>query len=213
MGKRFNVIGAVLVVMVGFSAARADEPADVREAAMSFARALAQGNAEQAHKFAVSNKTNDTFIDLVAPLAAAETKLHDAAVSRFGKEGASILTTGTPGDAFNQKYGKDAGNLEVNIAGDSAQITAKPKPGQTQPEGQALQLKKVEGKWKVDLSKLQGIEAMADNAPRLKAVTKAMADTADEIQAGKYARVQEAKMAVASKVKEELSRPQSGAKH
>jgi hypothetical protein len=184
----------------------------VREAAISFARALAQGNAEQAHKFAVSNKTNDTFIDLVAPLAAAETKLHDAAVSRFGKDGASILTTGTPGEAFNQKYGKDPGNLEVNIAGDSAQITAKPKAGQ-KAEGQPLQLKKVEGKWKVDLSKLQGIEAMADNAPRLKAVTKAMADTADEIQAGKYGRVQEAKMAVASKVKEELSRPQSGAKH
>jgi len=40
-----------------------------------------------------------------------------------------------------------------------------------------------------------------------------MADTADEIQAGKYGRVQEAKMAVANKVKEELSRPQSGAKH
>ena len=212
MGKRFNVIGAILVVMLGISTAHADEPTDVREAAISFARALAQGNAEQAHKFAVANKTNDAFIDLVAPLAAAETKLHDAAVSRFGKDGASILTTGTPGEAFNQKYGKDPGNLEVNIAGDSAQITAKPKAGQ-KAEGQPLQLKKVEGKWKVDLSKLQGIEAMADNAPRLKAVTKAMADTADEIQAGKYGRVQEAKMAVASKVKEELSRPQSGAKH
>lgn len=212
MGKRFNVIGAILVVMVGISTARADEAADVREAAISFARALSQGSAEQAHKFAVSNKTNDTFIELVAPLAAAETRLHDAAVSRFGKDGASILTTGTPGEAFNQKYGKDPGNLDVNIAGDSAQIITKPKAGQ-KPEGQPLELKKVDGKWKVDLSKLQGIEAMADNAPRLKAVTKAMADTADEIKAGKYGKVQEAKMAVAEKVKVELSRPESGAKH
>ena len=212
MGKRFNVIGAILVVMLGISTARADEPADVKEAAMSFARALSQGNAEQAHKFAVSNKTNDTFIDLVVPLVAAQTKLHDSAVSRFGKDGESILTTGTPAEAFNKEYGKDAGDLDINITGDSAQITAKPKAGE-KPEGQPLQLKKVEGKWKVDLSKLKGAEAMPKNAPLIKALTKAMADTADEIQAGKYGKVQDAKMAIADKVKVELAGQQSGAKH
>jgi len=208
MSARVMTVLMILVLSCTARISPADEAADVRESAISFARALALGNSEQAKKFAVNNEMTISFIELVAPLASAETKLHDAALSRFGDKGAAITNGGTPAEVFNEKYSKDPANLQVNITGDTAAITAKPKEGQKNPSNESLFLKKVDGAWKVDVAALPGVETMNQKAPQLKAVTRAMSETAEEIQAGKYPDVTKAKVALAQKVMAAL--PPSG---
>jgi hypothetical protein len=88
----------------------------------------------------------------------------------------------------------------VDIKGNAATIRVKPKQGQQQQQGQPLSLKRADGQWKVDLSDVLGVDTLKARAPQLQAITRAMSDTADEIKAGKYASVPDAKVALSNKV-------------
>jgi hypothetical protein len=206
MCKRLLWVLAIVTFGGMSTIARADESADVKEAAMSFARWLSLGNAEQARKFAMPNESTNVFIELVAPLVAAETKLHDASVSKFGPGGSAITNGGTPAEVFNE-YSKHPADLIVTLNGETASIVARQKEGDKQPPGQPLQLKKAEGKWKVDLADLLGADQIKQQAAQLQIVTRAMNDTADEIKAGKYATVRDAKVALAQKAMAARSAP------
>ena len=181
---------AMLIVLARVSASRAeDRKADaspdlstVKSAALAWIDASWAGNASVAHQVLVDDERQRKFMEGPLRFSAALRAMEKAAVKRFGEPGRQV--TGYP-DGSAKAMEK---HLNLKEEGDRA----------TASLGEAmmpLQLRKIDGKWRVDLG-----EAVRDpRAGRAGAASVAAAKAAEEMAAeiadGKYKTAEEAKAA------------------
>lgn len=191
-------IAPLLAIGLFASGARASDESDIKSAAKDFAVAFSQGNAAEAKAHATSDDTTVAVIESIAPVVAASLKLHDASVEKFGKDGEQVVQNPARGISDWSKHADDA---VVKVQGNTATLSENPGASDAAPKGQPLHLKKVGGKWKVDLSSFPNGQKLKQQAPALNATATAYSEAADEVKAGKYQSAAEARLAVAQKVR------------
>jgi hypothetical protein len=149
----------------------------------------AMHRADAADVKAISINADPQLIDLMCALSTATAKSRDAATAKFGDAAK---------DAFPDNWaaaGKGTDQTQANEDGDTATLASAPNTPNS-----AIQLKRIDGIWKVDFASIPG---MAD-AASMRSMTQKMVDAndevADEIKAGKYATAQDAAEAVNTKM-------------
>lgn len=165
-----------------------------KETIAAFGKAVENGDAAGAKALTVSDPTSDKMLDALIPVSGAMKKLNDAAVEKFGEAGKSLA--GNNSDSFD--LAKSMKDLEVKETGDTAEAVNTKKP-----KDKPLKMKKVDGKWKIDFASVMGGEnaaQMEQALPMIKGMATAANEGADEIKAGKYKTVDEAKQALGTKL-------------
>jgi hypothetical protein len=151
-------------------------------AAKTFASALERGDAETAKNACTG--ADPKVIESMAHMMPNMKKLREAAKSKFGDQGTSILG----GSEDMSDLAKKVDDSDVKEQGDTATLTPK------NTSGMPMKLKKVGSDWKVDASELSGAMGGAGTG-MIDGMSKAASETADEINAGKYKTADEAKQA------------------
>ncbi|MEP6757073.1 MAG: hypothetical protein ABJA67_16320 [Chthonomonadales bacterium] len=172
--------------------------------AKMFAKAVEAGDGVTAKSLAVGTPTGMKFIEGLAGIAKAQKGLEAAATKKFGKEGASL----TKGQTMKIP---DTDKSIEKITGDKATLT------QPDGKGQPMTLKKVGGKWKVDISAMgkdpkQADAMMTQIGSMFVSMTKAMNDTTTDVNAGKFKTVKEAQAGMQAKMMAVLGGGPGGAR-
>jgi hypothetical protein len=191
------VFVACAATMASF--ARADAKEDIKSSAQSFAKALQAGDAAEAHKYAITNDQSSKLLDTMAHLTKAHKKMTDAAVAKFGDEGKTLMGGPNPAMRGPEQIAKDMNDADIQINGDTATIT--PKAGQPGQPGQSVTFKKEKGVWKIDFTQFPNQERMQQGLPMMEKMSTVMSETGDDITAGKYKSVQEARMGFIQKMR------------
>lgn len=186
-------VTSVICVLALFVAARVavagPDLSSPKSAAMSFAKALEAGDAATAKASAVATEEEGKFIDVMAGMMSGMLKLKAASIAKFGDAGKDIA-----GSSDDVEISKQIETAEVKEEGDVATLITK------KDEGKPLQLKKVGGEWKVDISSMTQGEDVSKAMPLFKAMSEAMTELTKEITDGKYADVDGAKTAFGMKM-------------
>jgi len=180
----FDTAVLVLGVMVLTGCGKGDFSTP-KGAARAFATALENGDAETAKKACTGG--DPKVIESLANGIGNLKKMRDAGISKFGDEGKTIFSGS--GDDFDMT--KKLDDAVEKIDGDKATITAK--------DGKPMNLKKVDGDWKVDASEIAGAGGTV-GAGMFDSMGKAAKEMTDEINAGKYKTAAEAKEAFGKKM-------------
>ena len=180
------------------------DPSSPKGVASAFFKAMESGDADTAKSLATGKEKQLAVIDLLVPVFHSFKQLETAAVKKWGEEGRKALaqSAGGPGSTdFNEQL--KSAKEEIN--GDTATITP---AGANVGSKDQMKLKKVEGKWKLDMASLPA-EGIDD--PSATKMLSAMADvaksTATEIDQGKYATPKDAKDAMTQKLLPLISPP------
>jgi hypothetical protein len=144
------------------------------------------------------------FIDDLSP---SMQRLERAMKARFGKDAmASLQSAGGQGNLLSADYGDlDPASLQFDIQGDTARAT--------RPDGEALVMKQVGGRWKVDPvgsmppQAAQAIPMMAMMAGPMKT---AIDEVAAEVESGKHASPQAVMQALTQKISRGMGMPPGG---
>jgi hypothetical protein len=163
-----------------------------RGAATAFGKAMISGDVQAAKAAAVGDEPNLRMIDILAPATAAQNGLRQAAIAKFGESGKALV----PGqDPASVDVAKEMASADVKEDGDSAVIKS------TKPEAAnaAVNLKKVNGEWRVDLAHSAQAGLIARQLPAVQALTPVINEVAADITAGKYDNVNAAGAALKSK--------------
>ncbi|HSU67873.1 MAG TPA: hypothetical protein VLJ39_13435 [Tepidisphaeraceae bacterium] len=179
------------MVMSAATAARADDQADIKASAKSFAEAIKAGDAPTARKYVVSSDEANNFVDAMAGVTKAKQNLTDAAVAKFGEDGKKIAGA-SPVGGRSPDVAQNIDNSKVDVNGDTATVTGE--------KGKAVQFKKEGGQWKIDLASVADFQQTSKLLPMFGHVSTAMNETAREIKDGKYATVQEAQQGLRQKI-------------
>lgn len=148
--------------------------------------------------YSAANEREQRLADLFVQQAVAAAKFRQAAVKAFGEDAATQLT-GTS-EADSQMAEQRISQADVKIENDKATVTLKSQPGE--PPSQAMQMVRVDGKWKLPMAPL--FEGMTDQdvEPKLLMVQsqiEAINQTTDEIDQGKHQTPQQVMDAIRSK--------------
>jgi len=188
------VAGIVAAVFcVSFSTSRLLADADLstpKAAALAFAKALESGDAATAKSAAVGDAQTQDVVGALAEVAAQNVKLRDAATAKFGAEASTKIARKMSTEDMSKQL--DASEIKEN--GDTATITTKDSPSNP------LTLKKVDGKWKVDMLAGASGPELAQQLPMIKSFGGVMNELATEITDGKYKTVEEAQTALQTKM-------------
>jgi hypothetical protein len=130
-------------------------------------------------------------VEGMADLMAQMRRFKAACAAKYGEK--NELGSGIPGD---DAFLADAMKTEFQIEGD----IAKPLPRDGKKSEDMTGLRKVDGVWKVDFNTLSK-EKLAEAAKLVK-LNKVFKETADEIEAGKHATVEDAAKAVGPRLEE-----------
>lgn len=178
----------VILVLLGFrpaaiaaSSIAHDETAakTPKGVALSFAKALQSGDAAGVQAVVLNGEKNKDRIGIAVQTLSAMRQLHDAALRRFGEEGASLL-------AAKMDLAKDIAAAEPKVEADHAEIAIE--------DGYPVVLRKIEEQWKVDMEK------MLDGVGKSPTLALVMEQLSQEIKAGKYKSAQEAQEAMSAKL-------------
>lgn len=155
-----------------------------KSAAEAFVESLAEGDVANAQAAVIATPQQMQSVELLATMAGSMKKLTDAAVAKFGEEGAAI-------SGQNVRLTQNLQQIEqaqVDINGDTATLSS-------QNGRKPVTLKNQGGQWKVDMSSMPGTEQLTQSAPAIRAMAKAASDTADDISADKFKTLDEARQA------------------
>jgi hypothetical protein len=149
-------------------------------------------------KHTIGNEKTDKYIESMSTLTKARKKLSDAAEAKFGDSGKDVAGR----DSMDWK--KKIEGADVQIDGDTATVTPKSREragARNQPAGAAYAsyFRKVGGEWKMDLTRMPGLDSMDGAVAIFPVMAKAMNETAAEIDADKYKSAPEAKKAFGEK--------------
>jgi hypothetical protein len=169
---------------------------DPKGVVTAFFKAMETGDVAGAKALAVGSDKQLAVLDVLVPVFHGFKQLETAAVKKWGEEGRKTLTEG-PGGGLN--VAEKLKNAKVDVKGDAATIT--PADAKPEDKNSEMKLKKVEGKWKLDMASIPA-EGMDD--PKALKMFKGMAEvaqqTAKEVDQGKYASANEAKQAMGQKI-------------
>ena len=166
---------------------RKDEKADAepdlstaKSAALAWIDASWEGNASNAQQVLVDDELQRKFMDGPLRFSAALRALESAAVKQFGKPGWQV--TGYPDGSAKTMEKK----LQIEEEGDHATASAADAM-------MPLQLRRTDGKWRVDLSETARDPRAQRVGEASVAAAKVAEDVAAEIGEGKFKTVEEAK--------------------
>ena len=195
--KRLMIVSSVAILMFGVCAGStfaAPDLSNPKSAAMAFAKAMEAGDADVAKAATLSDANNQELVTTLAGMVANVNKLRDSAKAKFGDAAGEQIA----GNMKSMDMAKQLEDAEVKETGDTASISS------TKTPGNPVQLKKVDGEWKVDMASsiaaAPGGGNIAQQLPFLKAVGAAMGELSTEITAGKYKDVEEAQSAMQTKM-------------
>jgi hypothetical protein len=184
MSRLFKQLSAVALIGLLGSVAVAEPTADetaVRETATAFMTSIADGKGDEALKNFAGEEAEKKLIVTFAKMPPKIDGLKKAIESKFGADAAKELG----GNDFDlKKQAERIKDAPVTVTGDTAVIKTQGEDGPT--------LKKVDGKWKV--SSITGNPDLSEVMDELLVAVSGIMDTATtDINAGKYASVEEAK--------------------
>lgn len=188
-----SAAAALVVVICAASYAHADAKDDIKQSAESFAQALRTGDTAAAHKYAITDESTSKLLDGMTHLAKAHEKMADAAVAKFGDEGKSLAGNGMARNQ-PQQFTKNLNDADIQVNGDTATVTPKDQ------RGQQVVFKKDGGTWKLDMMQFPNKEQMEKGLPFWDKMATVMSEVGDEIKAGKYNTVQDARTALGQKM-------------
>jgi len=192
-GTMLSVIALVLATALPALSARADDRADVKAAATSFGDAVAARDVAKmkANCTAASARFVDAFVAMVQSFQ----KLNDAGMSRFKHR----ITE----NDFAPRSAAEINAADVSVDGDTATLAF--KSDANGPRVRPTVLKREGSSWRVDF-----VAGMRSDPEKLlmflDASAKAAGETTDELNAGKYASVDETQGALRRKISETLKR-------
>jgi hypothetical protein len=197
--KRVNLMLLTVVISGVISLASVAWAVDVDQSnpkatALSFARVLEAGDGQAARQMVIGTEAEKQVLDAWVGYTAAIKKLRDAAAKKFPDKADEVTGAG-----MNIDSAKALEDSEVKEEADTARIVSnKPRPGQSD-----LCLRKVDGKWVINLSEtFKGITGQ--NAEQMAAMMKGWADasneTAEEIEQGQYTTPADANQALSVKM-------------
>jgi hypothetical protein len=179
--------------------ARGADDSTPKGAAEAFFKALEAGDAAKAKSLASGDPKQMELLDNLVPLVGNFKKMEQAAVKKFGDEGKKLLSNGGSASFDIESQMKDA---KVEETGDTATITPAKKEKEEGKNSDPMKLKKVSGKWKIDMAAMPNAEQM-DN-PQAKKMFGAMSDAAKamtvDIEAGKFKTVADAQQGFQQKM-------------
>jgi hypothetical protein len=196
--RRFAPVALALCAMIALNRPTiaqdytADSPKGV---ASQFFKAMESGDAKAARAVATGSDKQLAMLDLLVPVISGFKQLENAAVKKWGEEARKTLSQ--TGGGAGMDFEKQLKASTEKIDGDTATITSANPEQQREP----MKLKKVDGKWKVDMSSMKA-ENM-DNpqtAKMLQVMSDAAKATAAEVEQGKYQNADEAKKAMGQKI-------------
>ena len=183
VSSRLSVFLAVALISCRGALAADGKPdlSTPRKTAPAFAMALQRGDLATLKTVAIGSPEDYRLMQSVTGMTAAAGQLNEAAVARFGAEEGKKLAKSMGGAPEQSDVPRQIAESEEKIDGDSAAITMKG----AQP-GNAINLKKVDGEWKVDLSQFPKRDEIARQAPMLDAAAKVLLQGAADVRGGKY---------------------------
>jgi len=193
----------IFIFGVAAVAARAADLSTPQAAAKEFSQAVFNGDVEAAKAAAITNSPDEEkSLEMIVQLRGAQKKMVDAAVAKFGDEGKSLYQQGgrggggggnAPAPATSaEEIAKRIDDADVKTEGDTATVTPK--------EGRPTHVKKAGSDWKVDMSQMEGLTRMAQNPQMVDTIQKMYVEFANDIDAGKYKSVDEARTAMREKM-------------
>jgi hypothetical protein len=174
---------AALLVQPAF-AADAPDMSSPKSTAIAFAKALQANDTDTLKAVCVGSDDEQKAVQTLGSAMSAMRRFKTACADKFGKDNA--LGGGIP----DMNLVAEAEKAEFKVDGDTAKSVAK----EGEPQKDQAVLKKIDGKWKVDL-KSMGAELMTQ-AKQMEKFQKLFNDCAAEIESGKYKTVEEAAVAI-----------------
>jgi hypothetical protein len=165
---------------------------------MAFARAMDVGDAAGAKSFVLAGEGQTGLVDAMAAMTRSQQRLLKVATPRFG-ESAKILV----GPYADPGLAATVGRSKLTVEGETALL--RERPGEI-----FLKLRRVEGRWRVDILGSSEAEVRKREIPLLQDLARMCDETADEVEAGTYATAQEAQLAMIRAVKARSRRAASG---
>jgi hypothetical protein len=191
--KRVMSAAAVLVVFAMALHLRAAEPdmSTPKATVVSFAKALNDGDAAAIKTLCTGTAKQVQTIDAVGEMVAASKRMQTAAVAKWGDAGKKL---GGEMASGSDELLKSVDKLEIKEEGDTATVSGEAM------KGDPMKLRKIDGKWKIDLAAIRDAENMEKAAPMMKAMAKAADETATDIKADKYKTIEDATQAYQAKM-------------
>jgi hypothetical protein len=163
-------------------------------AALAFAKAMEAGDTQAAKQLSIGSDQDQQVLAAMLDFTRAVKTLRESAVKKFADKADEVT-----GGGMSMDPTKALEDTEIKEEGDTATVTA------TKPQPSTMHLKKVDGKWKVDLSEtLKGAAGPGQDVTQFQAMlkgwTSAINETATEIDDGKYAAPADASQALQVKM-------------
>lgn len=180
--------------------AASDDFSTPRSAVRAFARAMLAHDLPALKSATTGGEDADfVLLDTWSALLKSTAALNAVAAERFGADGAVVLRfPGVAGIASDSDIG------DVKVDDDTATVAPKSTdPAKSPP----LVLKKVAGRWKVDLARLPGKQQMAGASVLFRAMGPLIDQMAHDVAAGRYADAQETRAAFAQAMQRLLRPP------
>ena len=189
---RSTMVAAVMIGVLALGPSlRAADKDDVKTTATTVATGLQNGDSAAVKAVCTGSEKQVEFVGIVVDLTKSIKGLSDAAGKKFGDAGKAVIKdSGNPGEQFARQLA----DADIKIEGDVATLSAKDS------KEEVAKLKKIDGKWKMDLTAMSNQDEMDKASGMFKAMSKAAADAAADITAGKFKTADEARQAVDSRM-------------
>jgi hypothetical protein len=161
--------------------------------ALTFAKALEAGDADAAKKIAIGTDQDQQVLASMCEFTKAVKTIHESAVKKYADKADEVIGGLTLDSA------KALEDAEIKEDGDSATVSY------TKPQPSSMYLKKVDGKWMVNLTDtLKNAQGAGQDVVQFQSMLKdwagAVNETASEIDEGKYAQPTDARDALSGKM-------------
>ena len=180
-------LSAALVLTILFSAqcgaAAKPDLSSPKKAALAFATGLRLGDLDMLRSSSVGTADDYKMMEAMASMMGAAGKLHDAAAARFGPKEADKVAGPITGNA---DAAREIEQSQEKVDGDTATIVTPKGPAN------ALQLKKIDGDWRIDLTRFPQRSELVRQIPMYSAMQKVLSQGAADISSGKYRSAEDA---------------------
>jgi hypothetical protein len=180
MNRLVTCVLMLVLALTGVVRAADIDQSTPKAAALAFAKAMEAGDANTANQIAVGTDQDKQVLAAMMDFTHSVKTLRESAVKKFGDKADEVT-----GGGMNVDSAKAMEDTETKEDGDTATVVA------TKPQPSTMHLKKIDGKWKVDLTEtLKGAAGPGQDISQFQAMLKgwsaAITETASEIDDGKY---------------------------
>src|SRR5581483_2217840 len=137
MNRKIGLVFAVILSVAGIASGADVDQSTPKAAAMGFAKAMENGDAALAKELSVGSEQDQKVLSSMLEFTGSIKKLRDSASKKYGDKADEVT-----GGGMNVDSSKLLEDAQIQENGDTATVmSGKPQPS-------AMNLKKVDGKWK-----------------------------------------------------------------